>query len=63
MLSRISGATKNYAWGSKELVSDFFGLAESSEPIAEIWFGTHPLGESKSLAEDKSLSESSWQAS
>jgi mannose-6-phosphate isomerase len=57
MLSRISGATKNYAWGSKELVSDFFGLAESSEPIAEIWFGTHPLGESKSLAEGKSLSE------
>jgi mannose-6-phosphate isomerase len=57
MLSRISGATKNYAWGSKELVSDFFGLAESSEPIAEIWFGTHPLGESQSLAEGKSLSE------
>jgi len=58
MLSRISGATKNYDWGSKELVPDFFGLAESSEPIAEIWFGTHPLGESKSLAENQSLSES-----
>ena len=58
MLSRISGATKNYAWGSKELIPDFFGLAESSEPIAEIWFGTHQLGESKSLAEGKSLSES-----
>jgi len=58
MLSRISGATKNYSWGSKELVPDFFGLAESSEPIAEIWFGTHPLGESKSLSENQSLSES-----
>jgi mannose-6-phosphate isomerase len=58
MLSRISGSTKNYDWGSKELVPDFFGLAESSEPIAEIWFGTHPLGESKSLAENQSLSES-----
>jgi len=58
MLSRISGASKTYAWGSKELVPDFFGLAESSEPIAEIWFGTHPLGESKSLAENQSLSES-----
>jgi mannose-6-phosphate isomerase len=57
MLSRISGATKNYDWGSKELVPDFFGLAESSEPIAEIWFGTHPLGESKILAENQSLSE------
>lgn len=58
MLNRISGVTKNYAWGSKELVPDFFGLAESSEPIAEIWFGTHPLGESKNLAENQSLSES-----
>jgi mannose-6-phosphate isomerase len=58
MLSRISGATKNYDWGSKQLVPDFFGLAETSEPIAEVWFGTHPLGESKSLAENRSLSES-----
>ena len=58
MLSRISGSTKNYDWGSKDLVRDFFGLPESSEPIAEIWFGTHPLGESKSLAENHSLSES-----
>jgi mannose-6-phosphate isomerase len=58
MLSRISGATKNYDWGSKELVPDLFGMAESSEPIAEIWFGTHPLGESKCLAENQSLSES-----
>lgn len=58
MLSRISGVTKNYDWGSKELVPDFFGLAEPSEPIAEIWFGTHPLGESQSLSENRSLSES-----
>lgn len=57
MLSRISGATKNYDWGSKELVPNFFGLAESNEPIAEIWFGTHPLGESVSVAENKTLSE------
>jgi len=57
MLSRISGFTKNYDWGSKELVPNFFGLSESSEPIAEIWFGTHPLGESANVAENRSLSE------
>jgi mannose-6-phosphate isomerase len=57
MLSRISGVTKNYDWGSKELVPNFFGLAELIEPIAEIWFGTHPLGESVSVAENKTLSE------
>jgi mannose-6-phosphate isomerase len=58
MLSRISGVTKNYDWGSKELVPDFFGIEKSSEPIAEIWFGTHPLGESQTLSGGKLLSES-----
>ena len=58
MLSRISGVTKNYDWGSKDLVPNFFGLEKPSRPIAEIWFGTHPLGESQSIGEQKSLSES-----
>jgi mannose-6-phosphate isomerase len=58
MLSRISGVTKNYDWGSKDLVSNFFGLERSSKPIAEIWFGTHPLGESETIGESTSLSES-----
>jgi mannose-6-phosphate isomerase len=57
MLSRISGVTKNYDWGSKDLVPNFFGLETSSKPIAEIWFGTHPLGESEIIGESKSLSE------
>jgi mannose-6-phosphate isomerase len=57
MLSRISGVTKNYDWGSKDLIPDFFGLEKSSEPIAEIWFGTHPLGESQTIGENQSLSE------
>jgi mannose-6-phosphate isomerase len=58
MLSRISGVTKNYDWGSKELVPNFFGLEKPSKPIAEIWFGTHPLGESEIIGDSKSLSES-----
>ena len=57
MLSRISGVTKNYDWGSKDLVPNFFGLEKPSQPIAEIWFGTHPLGESETIADSKSLSE------
>lgn len=57
MLSRISGVTKNYDWGSKELVPDYFDLETPSKPIAEIWFGTHPLGESKTIQEQKPLSE------
>jgi mannose-6-phosphate isomerase len=56
MLSRISGVTKNYDWGSRDLVPNFFGLERPSQPIAEIWFGTHPLGESETIADSKSLS-------
>jgi mannose-6-phosphate isomerase len=57
MLSRISGVTKNYDWGSKDLIPDYFGLDASSKPIAEIWFGTHPLGESETLEGHMPLSE------
>ena len=58
MLSRISGVTKNYDWGSTDLIPNFFGLEKPNKPIAEIWFGTHPLGESQTIGEHKPLSES-----
>jgi mannose-6-phosphate isomerase len=48
VLIRIQGQTKNYDWGSKDLIPNYFGTAESDEKIAEIWFGTHSLGESVS---------------
>jgi mannose-6-phosphate isomerase len=57
MLSRITGVTKNYDWGSKDLTPNYFGLEESSEPIAEIWFGTHPLGESELSQSGQALSQ------
>jgi mannose-6-phosphate isomerase len=57
MLSRITGVTKNYDWGSKELTPNFFGLEQSPNPIAEIWFGTHPMGESAVAKSGDSLSE------
>ena len=48
MLIRIQGQVKNYDWGSRELIPNYFGASESNEKIAEIWFGTHSLGESVS---------------
>jgi mannose-6-phosphate isomerase len=57
MLSRISGATKGYDWGSRDLIPNYFGLEPSGAPIAEIWFGTHPLGESQLIQSEQSLSE------
>jgi len=57
MLIRLSGLEKNYAWGSKELMPNYFGLNLSAKPIAEVWFGTHPLGESKTGSSSLPLSE------
>ena len=55
MLLRVAGETKNYDWGSKELVPEYFDLEKATKPIAEIWFGTHPLGESGIEGSDQSL--------
>ena len=57
MLVRISGETKNYPWGSSHLIQDHLGLGSSGQPLAEVWFGTHPQGESKVLSSGKNLSE------
>jgi len=48
VLIRIQGQVKNYDWGSKDLIPNYFGASDSTEKIAEIWFGTHSLGESVS---------------
>lgn len=42
MLFKITNQARNYAWGSRTLISDYFGIPATSEPMAEIWFGTHP---------------------
>jgi mannose-6-phosphate isomerase len=42
-LLRISNKPLGYSWGSRELMADFLGLAASGEPMAEVWFGTHPV--------------------
>jgi len=38
---------KNYAWGSKSFFSNLLGDKQSSQPQAELWMGTHPLGVSE----------------
>ena len=57
MLVRLSGVIKNYPWGSDTLIQDHFGLGESNKPVAEVWFGTHPAGESSDRESKKKLSE------
>jgi len=42
MIRKITNQARDYAWGSKTLIADFFGLPATGGPMAEIWFGTHP---------------------
>jgi mannose-6-phosphate isomerase len=57
LLVRLTGEIKNYPWGSSTLIQDHFGLGESSKTVAEVWFGTHPAGESTDRQSKKKLSE------
>jgi mannose-6-phosphate isomerase len=43
---RISAAVQNYDWGSATAIPEFLGDVAAGEPVAELWFGTHPLGTS-----------------
>lgn len=41
MLFKITNSARDYAWGSANLIPDYFGIAATGRPMAEIWFGTH----------------------
>lgn len=57
MLVKISNHPRNYAWGSRTLITDYFGpeltASAPDQPAAEIWFGTHSESASV-LSEEKS---------
>lgn len=42
LLLKITNVARDYAWGSKTLIPEYFGIQASGRPMAEIWFGTHP---------------------
>lgn len=48
---------RNYLWGSKSLIPKFMGWHDSSEPIAELWYGAHSSGSSYVISEDQALTE------
>ena len=55
MLLKITNQARDYAWGSKTLIADYFGIPATGQPMAEIWFGTHD-GSPAQLADGTSLS-------
>ena len=41
MLVKLTNQPMDYAWGSTNLIPDYFGVEPTGKPMAEIWFGTH----------------------
>jgi len=41
MIQLIHNVARNYAWGSRTMFESL-GIEPTGEPMAEIWFGTHP---------------------
>nr|WP_288292135.1 mannose-6-phosphate isomerase, class I [uncultured Varibaculum sp.] len=52
---RLSGAVKDYAWGSPRAISDFTGIDFGVQRVAELWFGAH--NGARTLAGGRPLSE------
>ena len=58
MIIKLHNQPRDYAWGSKTLIPDYFGTAETGRPMAEVWFGTHPGSPTQvEGAEAKTLAE------
>ncbi|NDD26020.1 MAG: mannose-6-phosphate isomerase, class I, partial [Actinobacteria bacterium] len=57
MLVKLTNQALDYAWGSKNLISDYFGLPATGKPMAEIWFGTHDGSPTQVIGQGKSLHE------
>lgn len=47
MLVKLTNQALDYAWGSKDLIPDYFGIEATGKPMAEIWFGTHDSSPTK----------------
>jgi mannose-6-phosphate isomerase len=55
VLVKLSNQALKYAWGSKTLIADYFGIQATGEPMAEIWFGTHDGSPTEVVGKNKSL--------
>lgn len=43
MIHVLSNQARDYAWGSTTLLAEVLGFEATGKPMAEVWFGTHPL--------------------
>ncbi len=52
MIEKLTSEPMTYPWGSTHLIPDLVGFEETETPIAEMWFGTHPISTAKLANED-----------
>lgn len=55
MLFKITNSARDYAWGSATLIPDYFGVAPTGRPMAEIWYGTHDGSPARLVDENQTL--------
>lgn len=53
-MDRLSGAVKNYDWGSPNAIPEFLNVPADGKPFGELWFGGHAGGPTQLLADDGS---------
>lgn len=53
---RLDNASRAYDWGSAADIPRFLGGEPGDQPVAEIWMGTHPLGQSTVEGPERTMS-------
>jgi mannose-6-phosphate isomerase len=56
VLFKITNSARDYAWGSSTLIPDYFGVAATGRPMAEIWYGTHEGSPARLVDDNRPLS-------
>ncbi len=46
-VAKLTGVIQHYAWGGHHFIADLLGKPRATQPNAEYWLGTHPLGEAQ----------------
>ncbi|WP_165243055.1 mannose-6-phosphate isomerase, class I [Corynebacterium lizhenjunii] len=46
-MDQLVPAVRHYSWGSRSLIPQLLGQPESSQPVAELWYGAHPAAPSQ----------------
>jgi mannose-6-phosphate isomerase len=55
VLFKITNSARDYAWGSSTLIPDYFGVAATGRPMAEIWYGTHEGSPARLVEQNQTL--------